>query len=203
LTDGSVKVSNAGVTDAVGGAGGLVSRRVVLAGMVGGTALAALGLVSPFTGPAAAAADLPIVDPVTALVRAYLSTLVPGPADDPLGGPGAVEAGGVEELLAQAPYVVPLLVADLTAAALAAHGTDFASLDYARREALVVDAFADGIRSVYHLIALAVGAGSFYADFRTRVGSTWMGLPGPATSYLDTFTDRTGHGQTQRDAVPA
>jgi hypothetical protein len=77
------------------------------------------------------------------------------------------------------------------------------SLDYPEREALVVDAFADNIRSVYHLIALAVGAGAFYADFRSRVGSTWMGLPGPADSYLDTFTDRTGHGQAQHDAVPA
>lgn len=191
------------MTDAAGSAGRLVSRRVVLSGMIGGTALAALGLVGPFGGVARAAAGQSPADPATALVRAYLSTLVPGPADDPLGGPGAVEAGGVEELLAQAPYVVPLLAADLTAAALLAHGTDFVSLDYPEREALVVDAFADNIRSVYHLIALAVGAGAFYADFRSRVGSTWMGLPGPADSYLDTFTDRTGHGQAQRDAVPA
>ncbi|MDQ2649761.1 MAG: hypothetical protein M3Z03_09405 [Actinomycetota bacterium] len=191
------------MTDAAASAGRLVSRRVVLSGMLGGTALAALGLVGPFGGVAPAAAGQSPVDPVTALVQAYLSTLVPGPADDPLGGPGAVEAGGVEELLAQAPYVVPLLVADLTAAALVAHGTDFVSLDYPEREALVVDAFADSIRSVYHLIALAVGAGAFYADFRSRVGSTWMGLPGPADSYLDTFTDRTGHGQPQRDAIPA
>lgn len=176
------------------------SRRAVLAGLV----LAAAGaLVGPPRWTARAAAVVAPVDPVTALVRAYVATLVPGPGDDPSGAPGGVEAGGVEAILEHAPYVVPLLVADLTAAALAAHRSEFASLAYPEREALVVGAFADGTRSPYHLIALALGAGAFYGDLRNHVGSTYLGLPGSSDGYLATFTDRTGHGQPEGEAVPA
>jgi hypothetical protein len=141
-------------------------------------------------------------DPVTAVLRAYVSTLVPGPRDDPAGTPGAVEAGAVEQLQAQVPYVIPLLVPDLTAVALAAHGRPFADLAYAEREALLVAAFADDTRAPYHLVALAVGAGTFYGDFRNRVGGTHLGFPGRSDGYLATYTDRTGHGQPQVDAVP-
>ncbi len=142
-------------------------------------------------------------DPVTALLRAYVSTLVPGPGDDPTGAPGAVEAGAVEQLEAQVPYIVPLLLADITGAALAAHGRPFHTLAYAQREALLIAAFADPVRAPYHLAALAIGAGTFYADFVNDVGSTWMGLGGPSEGYLDSYTDGTGHGQPQADAVPA
>jgi hypothetical protein len=150
------------------------------------------------TAPGATAAD-----PVHALLQAYVSTLVPGPGDDPSGAPGAVEAGAVEQLQAHVPYVVPELVADLTGAALVAHGRPFPALSYAEREALLVAAFADPTRSTYHLIGLAIGAGSFYGDFVNRVGGTWMGFPGPSDGYLHSYTDRTGHGQPQADAVPA
>ena len=64
-------------------------------------------------------------------------------------------------------------------------------------------AFADDVRSPYHLIALAIGAGAFYGDFVNRVGGTHLGFPGPSDGYLDTYTDRTGHGQPQREAVPS
>ena len=67
----------------------------------------------------------------------------------------------------------------------------------------LVAAFADTSRSPYHLIALAVGAGTFYGDFRNRVGGTHLGFPGPSDGYLSSYTDRTGHGQPQADAVPA
>jgi hypothetical protein len=113
-----------------------------------------------------------------------------------------VEAGAIEQLRAQAPYVIPLVVADVSAAALAAHGQAFAALPYPDREALLVDAFADGSRAPYHLIAMAVGAGAFYGDFRSRVGGTHLGFPGPSDGYLATYTDRTGHGQPQAEAVP-
>lgn len=142
-------------------------------------------------------------DPVQAVLAAYVSTLVPGPDDDPDGTPGAVEAGAVDQLEAQAPYIIPPIVTDVTAAALATHGQPFELLGYADREALLVAAFADPQRSPYHLIALAVGAGTFYGDFRNRVGGTHLGFPGPSEGYLATYTDRTGHGQPQADAVPA
>ena len=140
--------------------------------------------------------------PVDDVLAAYVATLVPGPADDPAGTPGAVEAEAVQQLYVQAPYVIPLVVADVSAAALAAHGQAFESLPYPEREALLVQAFADPSRSPYHLVALAVGAGTFYGDFRNRVGGTHLGFPGPSDGYLDTYTDRTGHGQPQADAVP-
>lgn len=162
-------------------------------------ALRWLGALGP--GPVASAA--PLADPVTDLLGSYLSTLVPGPGDDPSGGPGAVEAGAIDQLVAQAPYVIPFLVADLTTATLAAHGQPFPALGYPEREALVVEAFADPTRSVYHLIALAIGAGTFYGDFRNRAGGDWLGFPGPADGYLDTWTERTGHGQPEAEAVPA
>lgn len=174
-------------------------RQLLAAGATLGTA-AALGplsrtLPARATGPAAA-------DPVTDTLRAYVSTLVPGPVDDPRGTPGAVEAGAVEQLQAQAPYIVAPIVADVNAAALSLHGSTFAQLDYHRREALLVDAFADPNRAPHHLVALAIGAGTFYGDFRNRVGGVHLGFPGPSSGYLDTFTDRTGHGQPQADAVP-
>jgi hypothetical protein len=179
----------------------MLTRRSVLVGLVG-TAAGALVAPGWLLGGATAAAD-EAVDPVTALLRAYVSTLVPGPGDDPLGTAGGVEAGGVETILEQAPYVVPLLVADLTAVALATHGADFASLDYPAREALVVDAFAERARAPHHLIALALGAGAFYGDFRNHVGSTHLGVPPVSLGYLATYTDRTGHGQPEGEAVPA
>lgn len=176
----------------------ITRRHLLAAGATLGTA-AALG---PFARALPARAGGAAADPVTATLRAYVSTLVPGPADDPRGTPGAVEAGAVEQLQIQAPYVVAPLVADVNTAALAVHGTTFAQLDYLRREALLVDAFADSDRAPYHLVALAIGAGTFYGDFRNRVGGTHLGFPGPSSGYLSTFTDRTGHGQPQADAVP-
>jgi hypothetical protein len=128
--------------------------------------------------------------------------LVPGPGDDPLGTPGAVEAGAVQQLWKHVPYVIPLLTADLTAASLGRNGRDFASLPYREREALLVEAFADSTRAPYHLIALAIGAGSFYGDFKNRVGGGHMGFPGPSNGYLSTYTDRTGHGQPEAAAIP-
>ena len=128
---------------------------------------------------------------------------MPGPADDPLGTPGAVEAGAVEAMRRHVPYIIPPLMADLTGAALAAHGQPFAALTYPEREALLAEALADDSRSPYHLIALAIGAGAFYGDFVNRVGGTHLGFPGPSDGYLDTYTDRTGHGQPQREAVPS
>ena len=179
------------------------SRRAVVAGLVLAAAGATVGPPRWMARAAASVAPVAPVDPATALLRAYVATLVPGPGDDPSGAPGGVEAGGVEAILDNAPYVVPLLVADLTAVALAEHGTDFASLAYPEREALLVDAFADGTRSPYHLIALALGAGAFYGDLRNHVGSTYLGVPSSSGGHLATFTDRNGHGQPEGEAVPA
>ena len=178
---------------------GTLTRRAVLLGLAAAGASAALG---PTAWPRAGARPAAEPDAVTALLRSYVSTLVPGPGDDPAGTPGGVEAEGVEAILAGAPYVAPLLVADLTAAAVAAHGRDFPALAYTEREALVVAAFADGNRSPYHLIALALGAGAFYGDLRNHVGSTHLGVPSASDGYLATFTDRTGHGQPDGEAVP-
>lgn len=178
-------------------------------------ALAAGGLVLPASPGASAQGlddlldglDIDLdIDPAELLptLTAYVDTLVPGPESDPDGTPGAVEAGAVEQLLEQLPYpaIVPFVVADVTAAALATHGTLFEALGYPEREAILVEAFADPVRSVYHLIAFAVATGCFYADFRNRVGSTHMGLPGPSDGYLATYSDGTGHGQPQAAAVP-
>jgi hypothetical protein len=144
-----------------------------------------------------------VVDPVSLTLQRYVSTLVPGPDEDPTGSPGAVEAGAVDQLREQVPYLVPLLVADLDAAALATFRRPFASLGYARRERLLVTAFTQPSRRALHLAAMAVGAGTFYGDFRNRVGGAHIGFPGPSDGYLASWTDRTGHGQPQRDAIPA
>lgn len=184
------------------GGAGTISRRRLL---VGGAAVAGLAALGPGRLQAWA---LPVPGPDRAasrVLRAYVATLVPGPGDDPTGTPGGVEAGGVESILEHAPYVVPLLVADLTSAALAAHGKPFEALAYPQREALVVQAFADGARLPYHLIVLSLAAGAFYADYHaadgTRVGGEHLGFPGPSDGYLGTYTDRTGHGQPQRAAL--
>jgi hypothetical protein len=128
---------------------------------------------------------------------------VPGPGSDRRGTPGAVQAGAVEQLRAQVAYIIPPLVADVTAASIATTGRDFASLPYPQRESLLVAAFANPTRSPYHLIALAVGAGTFYGDFRNRVGGSYIGFPGPSDGYLATYTDRTGHRQPEGEAIPA
>lgn len=183
-----------------GGAGTVSRRRVLL----GGAAVAGLAALGP-SRLQASALPVPGVDRSRDVLRAYVGTLVPGPAEDPAGTPGGVEAGGVDSILEHAPYVVPLLVADLTGAALAAHGKPFEALAYPQREALVVQAFADGARLPYHLIALSLGAGAFYADYHAaagnRVGGAHLGFPGPSDGYLDTYADRTGHGQPQREAI--
>lgn len=183
-----------------GGAGTVSRRRVLL----GGAAVAGLAALGP-SRLHAWALDVPAPARADDVLRAYVATLVPGPADDPAGTPGAVEAGGVESILEHAPYVVPLLVADLTGAALAAHGTRFEALAYPEREALVVEAFADAARLPYHLIALSLGAGAFYADYHAddgnRVGGEHLGFPGPSDGYLRTYSDRSGHGQPQREAI--
>ena len=177
------------------------SRRQLL---LGGAALAVTMTVDPFAWVLAGATGAaPSQDPVRMTLRAYVATLVPGPADDPLGTPGAVEAEAVEQLEAQVPYVIVPIVTDVEAAALATHGQPFASLDYPAREALLVEAFADQTRAPYHLVALAIGAGTFYGDFRNRVGGEHLGFPGPSDGYLATYTDRTGHGQPQAEAVPS
>jgi hypothetical protein len=49
---------------------------------------------------------------------------------------------------------------------------------------------------------MAVGAGTFYGDFRNHVGGTHIGFPGPSDGYLATWTDRTGHGQPEGEAIP-
>jgi hypothetical protein len=177
-----------------------ITRRALL---VGAGALGAGTLLPLRPWPAWARLPGQAADPVRDVLAAYVGTLVPGPADDPAGTPGAVEAEAVEQVLVQVPYVVPFLVADLDGAALAAHGRPFTSLSYPEREALLVVAFSDPQRSPYHLIALAVGAGTFYGDFRTRVGGTHLGFPGPSQGYLGTYTDRTGHGQPDALAIPA
>ncbi len=163
-----------------------ITRRRLLA------SAGAVGVVA-WTAPRWVLAQVPVADDV---LRAYVDTLVPGPR-------GAVDAGAVEQLHEQAPYVIPTVVADVTTTALVTHGRPFTDLRYAEREALLVDAFADPARSPYHLIALAVGAGCFYGDFRTRVGGEHLGFPGPSDGYLATYTDRTGHGQPQAEAIPA
>jgi len=187
----------------IGGAGStpvLASRRQVLLGSV---ALAVTMSADPFAWVLAGATGAaPGQDPVRTTLAAYVATLVPGPADDPQGTRGAVEAEAVHALEEHAPYVIAPVVTDVEAAALATHGQPFASLDYPAREALLVEAFADQTRAPYHLVALAIGAGAFYGDFRTRVGGEHLGFPGPSEGYLATYTDRTGHGQPQRDAVP-
>jgi hypothetical protein len=177
-----------------------MTRRALL---LGASALGAGTLVPWPRLAVGVAAASPVADPLTDTLTAYVSTLVPGLADDPAGSPGAVEAGGVDALVTHVPYVIPLVVADVDAAALATHGQPFASLTYAQREPLLVAAFADPSRSPYHLIALAIGAGAFYGDFSTRVGGTHLGFPGPSDGYLDTYTDRTGHGQPEALAIPA
>lgn len=180
---------------------GVPSRRHVL---MGGVALAVTMTVDPFAWVLAGATGAaPGDDPVRTTLRAYVSTLVPGPTDDPRGTPGAVEAEAVQQLEAQAPYVIVPIVTDVSGAAMTTHGQPFSSLDYPTREALLVEAFADPMRAPYHLIALAVGAGTFYGDFRNRVGGEHLGFPGPSDGYLATFTDRSGHGQPQVDAVPS
>jgi hypothetical protein len=177
------------------------SRRHLL---LGGAVLAVTMTVDPFACVLADAAPAtPGADPVRSTLEVYVSTLVPGGRDDPHGTPGAVEADAVAQLEAHAPYVIVPIVADVSAAALAAHGQPFAALDQPTREALVVEAFADPTRAPYHLIALAIGAGAFYGDFANRVGGEHLGFPGPSDGYLDTYTDRTGHGQPQHDAVPS
>ncbi len=170
--------------------------------LIGGASVIAAGVVVPEWANTLPGATAPPADPTHVLLRAYVSTLVPGPGDDPHGTPGAVEAGAVEQLEVQVPYIIPLIVADLTAGALVTAGTDFASLPYAEREAILVEAFAHPVRAPYHLIALAIGAGTFYGDFRNHVGGEHLGFPGPSAGYLDTFTDRTGHGQPDGPAVP-
>lgn len=203
MTDGSISAPRQVLPvpiDRVTARSDLPSRRRVLAGAAATSlvvVLDPLGLIRAGAGPAR-----PAGDPYRDLLRAYVSTLVPGPGDDPTGSAGAVEAGAVEQLEAQAPYVIPPLVADLNGAALSRFAQPFAALDYSAREELLVDAFADPDRAPYHLIALAVGAGCFYGDFRNRTGGTHLGFPGPSQGYLATYTDATGHGQPQRDAVP-
>jgi hypothetical protein len=172
-----------------------MTRRELL---VGAGAVGALTFALPSSllrGAGAAAPD-------DAVLIAYAATLVPGPGDDPEGSPGAVEADAVPQLYAQVPYVLPFIVADVSGAALAAHAQPFEDLAYAEREALLVAAFADDTRSPYHLIALAVGAGTFYGDFRNHVGGEHLGFPGSSDGYLATYTDRTGHGQPEGEAVP-
>jgi len=189
--------------DDVLGRSAALSRRSLLVAAFGTALAAGLGLIGPPPWARPAAGATASDDPVTALLEAYASTLVPGPADDPEGTAGAVEAGAVEQLRRRVPYVVPPLVADLTGAALAAHGRPFAALSYPEREALLVEAFADDRRAPYHLIALAIGAGAFYGDFANRVGGAHLGFPGPSDGYLATYSDHTGHGQPQAAAVPA
>jgi len=178
---------------------------LVAAGAAGAGALALPGLAGAAPPMPAAPLDL---DPDRAALlpalTAYVDTLVPGPTSDPEGTPGAVEAGAVDQLFEQLPYpaIIPFVVADVTVAALLAHGSLFEALDYPRREAILVDAFAHPVRSVYHLIAFAVATGCFYADFRNHVGSAHMGLPGPSDGYLATYSDGRSHGQPQAAAVP-
>lgn len=186
----------------MGNRAGTISRRRVLLGGVAAGAVALAGSARVH----AIARSLPGTGPTRDVLRAYVSTLVPGPDDDPAGTPGAVEAGGVDSILEHAPYVVPAIVADATGAALAAHGRPFEALAYDEREALLVAAFGDDRRSPYHLIALSLGAGAFYADFHAergiRVGGAHLGFPGPSDGYLHSYSDRTGHGQPQAEAVP-
>jgi hypothetical protein len=182
------------------GAGARITRRALLAG----SGALGVSIVLPVPLRAWAAAAAPgATDPVTSVLGAYVSTLVPGPTDDPEGTPGAVEAGAVEELQAHVPYVIPLIVADVEAVAVATYAKPFDALGYPEREAILVDAFADPARAAHHLVALAIGAGAFYADFRSRIGGLHMGFPGPSDGYLDTYTDRDGHGQPQALAIPA
>jgi len=176
-----------------------ITRRALLVG----SGAVGISTVLPFPRWVASPAVPEPGDPVQQVLAAYVGTLVPGPADDPEGTPGAVEAGAVEQLEAQVPYIIPPLVTDLDGAALATYAQPFTALTYAQREALLVAAFADPQRSPYHLIALAVGAGTFYGDFRNHVGGTHLGFPGASAGYLDTYTDRTGHGQPQALAIPA
>lgn len=177
-----------------------MNRRQVL---VGGGATAAFGVLVGVSRPAAGAAVVLGAGPrFGSTLDAYASTLVPGPIDDPTGAPGAVEAQGVQVLLAQLPEVAPVVATDVEAAALTKHLQPFTWLTYEQREALLVDAFADPMRSPSHLIAFALVAGAFYGDMANHVGGAYLGLPGPSGGYLDRYTDRTGHGQPEAAAVP-
>jgi hypothetical protein len=196
LTDRSTAVTLAAMGTRLG-------RRFTRRALIVGAAASGASVLVPRPSWLGAIVGAAPADPVIDVLAAYVSTLVPGPVDDPEGTAGAVEAGAVQQLQVHVPYVIPLLVADVEAAALAEHGQPFTALGYADREALLVAAFADAARAPYHLVALAIGAGSFYADFVNRVGGTHLGFPGPSNGYLDTYTDRTGHGQPQALAIPA
>lgn len=174
-----------------------LTRRRFVAG-AGALGLTALTGVATWLRPAAA--QVPAVgiapdDPaVRATMTALADTIVPGRAGGADTGPGAVEAGAVEELYD--PFyglvtAIPFMHHDLQlAAARLAGGRRFdLLLPYADRERVVTDritSIGDGGRNPAFLLyqgAAIIVYVAYYGTARSEEGPRWIGFPPASDGY--------------------
>jgi hypothetical protein len=116
-------------------------------------------------------------------LAAVLDTVVPGPAEDPTGAPGALDACAMNLLLddyypfRQYVEVVAALVDSLGQEK---HGAQFAALPLEQRVSVLVD--AEKLLPVLRLAYRAIRS-AFYGGAYNGVGLDWLGYPGPNLGY--------------------
>jgi hypothetical protein len=208
-----------------------LSRRELLArgGMLGlGAAIAA---AAPLAGRMAVPVNADAAEPADGLLQAFFDTIIPGkPVPDlrtELGNPispGAIagvdhEHGAVYTdalLLARDPRIgfgtlEPVLLADLSARALAAGGS-FIELDYEARERVCIAAlaFSNPERVIWEagaaipFTAFCAAGNVPDATAKTAAGYAVMGHPGTAPSGYKDFSYRRklNRGRTKKGSLP-
>jgi len=128
------------------------------------------------------------MDPVYQVERtvaAFADTVIPGPADDPDRGPGALDAYALNMMYDQFyPFyeMVPGIVMFLDQTAQRVAGADFADCTFEQR----TEALLEVVDEVpYFQLGMQFVKMAFYGGIYNTVGTDYVGFPGSSRGYTD------------------
>lgn len=141
-------------------------------------------------------------------MKAFADTIIPGPASDPEGSAGGVEAGALEVLYD--PYYglrpfpgILMLAIGLNITSLGCYHKLFKDLDLGQRTKIML--FKDKkswIKSVYEQAELLVKL-AFYGAIVNDVGTDYISFPGPSFGYKDySFNEKFADAATEDGNLP-
>lgn len=123
-----------------------------------------------------------------ATMAAFTDTIIPGPASDPEGSVGGVEASALEVLYD--PYYglkpfIGIVHLDLNLTSLWMYKRLFKALDLSRRTKIVLlKESKSRVRYIYELAELLVKL-AFYGAIVNDIGTDYISFPGPSNGYHD------------------
>ncbi len=139
-------------------------------------------------------------------MKAFADTIIPGPASDPEGSVGGVEAGVLEVFYD--PYYglrpfIPLLASGLNLTSLSQYRKPFKDLNLSQRtEIMLGKDDRSPIKPIYEHAELLVAL-AFYGGIINMVGYDYISFPGPAFGYYDySFNENFANEGTEDGNLP-